>query len=163
MGNGHEQRAGCCAEHPLIILSYTVTVRHARRLGGHSAVPQAFLRADTPASPAAQKHAHPQPLVHRAQLSVWRNGACRHQRPSFRARYSVWESGAPWHLPPLPRAQPAHHWGLRGRSRRSRGSDDGGRQCAGTNQRPRWRRVDTSGQDSRRKHTRPTHTCGGKA
>jgi hypothetical protein len=128
-----EQRAGCCAGHPLDF-QHTLNIlhHHACRFGGHS--------------PAAQMHTHArtQTFVHRAQ-------------------FSVRESGAPRHLPPLPCAQPARLWGLRGRFRRSRGSDDGGRRCAGTTGTPQWRRVDASGQDSGRKHARPAHTCGGNA
>src|SRR5712691_2240428 len=83
------------------------------------------------ASPAAQKHAHPQVLVHRA-------------------RFSVRTSRATWHQRPSPRAQPASPWGLRGRPRRSRGSDNGRRRCAGTTRRPRRHTVDFHREDSRR-------------
>jgi len=60
----HEQRAGCCARHPLDFQHTLATPhRHACRFGGHT--------------PHAQPHAHAhtQPLVHRARLSVWESGA----------------------------------------------------------------------------------------
>ena len=59
--------------------------------------------------------------------------ACTHPNPRascITLRLGEWCTLAP--PPPLPHAQPVRLWGLRGRLRGSRGSDDSGRQCAGT-------------------------------
>jgi len=66
MGYGNEQRAGCCAGHPL---NFKLAARHAFLPRGHS--------------PAVQTHSHArtQTLVHRARLSVRESGAPWHLPP----------------------------------------------------------------------------------
>ena len=74
-------------------------------------------------------------------------------RPSPRRRWI----GPLGHQRPLPRAHPRTPWGLRGRSRRIRGSANSGEWCAATTRRPRRHSIDIRSQNQVQAHPAIAH------
>ena len=89
-------------------------------------------------------------------LLIWRqHPGCAHAyawaHTSPRVSRTIFSPGEWCTLAPppplaLPCATPAHLWGLCRRPRQSRGSDNGGRQCAGPTRRCQWHSVNIRGQ-----------------
>jgi len=141
-----EQRAGCCAGHSLDFQhsSGGSTLLEGEELWGMATSSE---QAAAPATPSTSNSPPVTPADPEATAQPCRCIRTRAHKPSCTA-HDI-QSGRVVHpgtFPPSSRAQSAHRWGLRGRPRRSRGSDDSGRRCAGTHSK-------TSA--AQRRHSRP--------
>ena len=110
-----------------------------------AAVPGTPSTFDTPSLPLtitpADSEATPQPRTH-TRMRAPKPLCIAHKFQSGRVVH-------PGTSPPLPDALPVHLWGLCGRPRGSRGSDDSGRLCAGTHSQTPM---------AQRRHSRPETT-----